>query len=364
MLTRIFLDNFRAFVNFEFRPERMTLLLGDNGTGKTSLFDALAILTDVIVRGARVGELLWGTRTIWDRRDVQRFELDVQGPAGFYRYTLEVVHPGDSTKTPSIRSETVTLDGKYLHRYSDGQVQVFKDDDLAGPQFPFGSEQSILGNLGPAGSKLGWFKQFVAGIRLLQLNPFIESVEGVSKQGNRYLARNGANFPSFFQYINDELPDARAALETELRRVFPGFRNMFFRQVGPVEKVLFFDFGADAAGKREFTIRHLSEGQRTLAMLYSVLFGLVGNSTMVGFDEPDNFVSLPEIQPWLQRLHDVIDEKAGQAMVISHHPEVIDYLGIKSAWRLERDTGPVRTSRLEMDASSGLRPSEILVRGG
>jgi hypothetical protein len=51
-------------------------------------------------------------------------------------------------------------------------------------------------------------------------------------------------------------------------------------------------------------------------------------------------------------------------MVISHHPEVIDYLGLESARRFERTTGPARLSRLEMDLSGGLRPSEIIVRGG
>ena len=41
MLKRIYIDNFRCFVNFEYKPERKQLLLGANGSGKSSLLDAI-----------------------------------------------------------------------------------------------------------------------------------------------------------------------------------------------------------------------------------------------------------------------------------------------------------------------------------
>src|SRR5262245_60465425 len=52
MLKRIFADNFRALVNFELRPNHLSLLLGGNGSGKTSVFDVLGSLRDLIVLGA------------------------------------------------------------------------------------------------------------------------------------------------------------------------------------------------------------------------------------------------------------------------------------------------------------------------
>ena len=41
MLKRIYIDNFRCFVNFEYKPERKQLLLGANGSGKSSLLNAI-----------------------------------------------------------------------------------------------------------------------------------------------------------------------------------------------------------------------------------------------------------------------------------------------------------------------------------
>ncbi len=44
----------------------------------------------------------------------------------------------------------------------------------------------------------------------------------------------------------------------------------------------------------------LSDGQRVLFGLYAVLHYAMHEETTVSFDEPDNFVSLREIDPWLQ----------------------------------------------------------------
>src|SRR3954452_19516826 len=147
MLKRIFADNFRALVNFEFRPGHLSLLLGDNGSGKTTVFDVLGNLRDLIVLGRPASEMFSYTRTRWETREVQRFEIDVQSNDGTYRYALEIQHPEEAPAKPFIRSEHVTLDGAVLYRFSAGEVQLYRDDQSAGPVFPFRPEQSFLPNL-------------------------------------------------------------------------------------------------------------------------------------------------------------------------------------------------------------------------
>ncbi|MEW6349418.1 MAG: AAA family ATPase [Thermodesulfobacteriota bacterium] len=41
MIKRIYIDNFRCMVNFELALGPMNLLLGNNGTGKSTVFDVL-----------------------------------------------------------------------------------------------------------------------------------------------------------------------------------------------------------------------------------------------------------------------------------------------------------------------------------
>lgn len=364
MLKRIFADNFRALVNFEFRPSDLSLLLGGNGSGKTSVFDVLGRLRDLIVLGRPASELFSYTRTRWETRDVQRFELDLQNQDGAYHYALEIQHPAESLGKPFIRSETVTFDGRLLYRFSAGEVQLFRDDQSTGPVFPFRPEQSFLPNIDPSGGKqmtrLGGFREFVTGLWIGQPNPF--ALESSTHQDQVFLARNGSNFASFFSYLNSERPEARTDLEGRLRDAFPGFRNFLFRRVWDA-KLLLAAFTDEEERTVEYNLLELSEGQRVLAFLYAAACGLVSPGAVLCFDEPDNFVALSEIQPWLQILRDTLEMRGGQAMIISHHPEVMDYLALDSLWRFERPTGPVIVRPLEADAASPLKLSELVARG-
>jgi predicted ATPase len=362
VLKRLFADNFRGLVNFEFRPGQLSLLLGHNGSGKTTVFNALGALSDLIVRGESASSLFAYTLTKWEKRDVQRFELDMTQDGGTYHYALEVEHPQKTPGTAVIRNETVSLDGSALYRFSDGEVHLTYDDGSPGPVFPFRRDQSFLTNI-EAGraertARLGRFRECMERLRIYQPNPF--AMELFSRQDQRFLARNGGNLPQFFDYLNDERPEVRTELERRLGDAVPGFRNFLFKRVGDA-KALMASLG-DAGQSAEFTLAELSEGQRVLAVLYAVACGLVQNGSLLCFDEPDNFVSLPEIQTWLQTLRDAVDEHQGQALVISHHPEVIDYLALDSVWRFERTVGPVMLRPLERGDESELKLSELIAR--
>jgi hypothetical protein len=51
--------------------------------------------------------------------------------------------------------------------------------------------------------------------------------------------------------------------------------------------------------------------------------------------------------------------------MLSHHPEVIDYLAPDQVWLLKRDAeGPTRISELRLNRDSGQRASEWLLLDG
>lgn len=51
MLTRLYCDNYKCLVNFEFRPEATQLLMGRNGAGKSTVFEVLELIRDFAARG-------------------------------------------------------------------------------------------------------------------------------------------------------------------------------------------------------------------------------------------------------------------------------------------------------------------------
>ncbi len=82
-------------------------------------------------------------------------------------------------------------------------------------------------------------------------------------------------------------------------------------------------------------------------------------------DEPDNYVPLREIQPWLMTLVDVCEETSSKAIICSHHPEVIDYLGPTQGRILQRNAAGAMTA-LKVNLPSvgpALKLSELLARG-
>jgi hypothetical protein len=97
---------------------------------------------------------------------------------------------------------------------------------------------------------------------------------------------------------------------------------------------------------------------------YSLLVGLENQGFTILIDEPENHVALAEIQPWLMDLRDACGEGFPQAVLISHHPELIDYLGAESGRWIERDAlGPSRVKKLPEHTDGSLSLSELIARG-
>ncbi|NCO53595.1 MAG: ATP-binding protein, partial [Deltaproteobacteria bacterium] len=99
-------------------------------------------------------------------------------------------------------------------------------------------------------------------------------------------------------------------------------------------------------------------------VLYSLLLCLKDLDHTIFLDEPENYISLPEIQPWVMALSDACAEGFDQAVLISHHPELIDYLGAECGKWMERGPlGPARVKKLPEKLDDVLKLSEQIARG-
>ena len=75
------------------------MILGANGSGKSSMFEALVALREFLVEGGSVSEIFPPrTLTRWDLRNVQTFELTVKRDDDEYTYRVEVEHDRFNTK--------------------------------------------------------------------------------------------------------------------------------------------------------------------------------------------------------------------------------------------------------------------------
>lgn len=118
-------------------------------------------------------------------------------------------------------------------------------------------------------------------------------------------------------------PDTYNSLVNSLKSINPNFTKIRL-SVEQYAKYLIFDYKYKDI-VCSYKLSDLSDGERMLFALYMLLYGYIKRGYTVLLDEPDNYISLKEIQPWCMDLEDVIEE-SGQCLIISHHPEIIDYM--------------------------------------
>ena len=88
------------------------------------------------------------------------------------------------------------------------------------------------------------------------------------------------------------------------------------------------------------------------------------NHHLVIFDEPDNFVALRELQPWLGFLEDQLEQSQGQVFLISHHPELLNQLATEHGVVFRRlDSGWVKAEPFLAKRDGDLSPAELVARG-
>jgi hypothetical protein len=341
--------------------------MGRNGTGK-STFGEVLMRVQTLLFGQSKTDDLFGIETLtrWQQVPRQRFELDVTGPAGLYQYKLTIEHHNTAgTDAPRTRvvGETLALDAKPLFRFEDGLVHLFHDDHSAGPEYPFDWGRSALSTIGPRpdNQKLTWFGQWFRGLAVIKPDP--QQITGLAERDDFILFVNASNYPAWYHAVSTADKRRDQLLHDTLADVLPGFEALNFEHAGPGRYWLRADFGG-AARQLRLYFGELSDGQRALIILYSILHFLLGQGRTVFLDEPDNFVSLDEIQPWLLSATDMVDDGQGQLVLVSHHPEIFDEWAIGHGLVTERDgCGPVQIRKYSQASDTGLTPGESVARG-
>ncbi len=364
MIRRIAIDNYRCFTNFEFEPGRVNLLLGANGTGKSSFLDAITGLVDLIRQGEEIGEAFpTSALTRWDKRDLQRFELEVEGNGGRYRYVLVVRHDRKRERA-EIERERVTFEGKTLFAFEESTVHLHRNDGSKGTEFPARGSRSFLAQIEDRAETrtLMWFLDYLTEVWTLRLD--VSNIMGISAEEEQSLAQDGSNFGSWYRDFAQEHPERLAPLWDALKTAIPGFEVLRLTSAGGRGRIRDLMVKMLAGGVTyDLEIEELSDGQRGLLVLYTLLEGFDPSTGCLLLDEPEAHVGLGEIQPWLVALDERMGDQ-GQVFVASHHPEVVDYLAASEPFLFERpDAGPARARPAEFDRECGLTASEQLARG-
>ncbi|MGA3018284.1 MAG: AAA family ATPase [Bryobacteraceae bacterium] len=363
MLKRVYIDNYRTFVNFELTLGPQQLILGLNGSGKSTLLEVLRAVKN-LVTGHGDPETLFppSSRTRWQTLQQQTFELDIEIGES-YSFRLELDSWGSPAKT-RIRRELVTCNGRTVFEFVEGEVHVF--DDHFEPVVTYRSDwfRSVLASVlsWTDDTRLVRFRNWVEMLHCLQLNP--HAMSGETGREEPEPTRYMSNFASWYRHMAQERGGSVSTLQHQLQQIIPGFYALNLRSAGGNLRTLEVVLTDQSSPPTtiSFTFDELSDGQRILICLYALLNFVVEGGACLFLDEPENYLALPEIQPWLMELRGRIEDRGGQVILISHHPEIIDYLAPELGLVFERvGVGPVRVRNYE--PHEVLSPSEQIARG-
>lgn len=370
MIKRIYIDNYKCFVNFELRFADLTLLAGQNGSGKTGVLDVIYAVRSLLEGKARItdtGIFPLSSLTRWQSRDTQTIEIEVRLADDEFVYRLEVEHARRERRA-RILLETLTSNGGPLFTFQMGEVQLYKDDHSLGSGFGSDWRESALARVVPIdkNTRLTRFLDFFRAILLCGPNPTTFAREASGEENA--LSRDGQNFVGWYRQLVQERQHLVAQHTKAMQQAIAGLHGFRLERVGIDTRALVGVFGDDVEAP-ELGFHEMSDGQRVLMLLYSLTTLTAHQGHVLMVDEPVNYVGLREIQPWLVTLADACGTAFPQAVLCSHHPEVIDYLGPEHGVLLWRDGfGPARCEELikglkDWNKDESLELSELMARG-
>jgi len=367
MLKRIYIDNFRCFVNFEYKPERKQLLLGANGSGKSSLLDAIRAVQGFVCEDGLdhfAQSTFKNGKTPWLNLPRQVFEIEAELEGRQYVYRLEI--QGETVPFAKVLLESLKVDGNPVIEHSEGAALLFPDDPSS-PEIRLGrdnSQSSILGSLRGFRKEAKTFVDWLSSdLICLIINPF--AMRGIGKITGRLRPAIDMNDIADW-YMSQTSNDIEGVfqLRASLQEAINGLASLNFKQLQPLGSGdLTISFNR-IDGYPSYRLMELSEGQRCLVALYMILHFLIAKGKTVFLDEPDNFLSLREIQPWLLAAEDAVEESKGQLILISHHPEILNYWAREYGLLFSREeNGHTRIKPYREVADTGLDPAETIARG-
>ncbi len=379
MITRIYIDNYKCFSNFEYQPGKNQLLLGTNGTGKSSVFAVLAKLHALVVDGHTASEefpLNTLTRSRAQDEPVQSFELAVAGNGGVYEYSLRL-RQGDKDGDCRVGEERLSFrpDGESAARtlfWRDLDVgRLYADSFKEGPEVRLDWTRSGLPWVYERkdNTRLTWFKERLRRVLCLQINP--ANMLARSEKEEATPTTDLGNYASWYRHFSQEYASLVFPLVEHLKGVFGDeFVSLVLTKEGETTRLLLAEFATSGGSPVRYRLDELSDGQRALLALYTVAvyarhMGEAGSPGItVCVDEPENYVALREVQPWILEMDDITMETNAQVLIASHHPEFINYYARTDAVRFSRDgSGPVRVAPFVALEDDPLLPSETVARG-
>lgn len=313
VIRRFYVHNFRCLENFELPVAGLSsaLLIGKNGSGKSTVGLALEILQRIARGTNRVGDLVKPKDFARGRADVpMRFEIEVQLNGKPHEYILALESRNEFGEL-RVLEEKVRVDGKPVYTREVGPQ--YNQIDLELVALP------IL-QWKPIGGPVSMLRQWLA--HMLILRPIPSLILGDSNGETLEPSPQVTNLGAWFSGLLAFTPSAYAEIDAHLKQVMPDFKDIKNPVVGTDYRSLTIQFANDQ-GSVSLPFEDLSDGEKCFMICALVLAAKhASGSAFCFWDEPDNFLALSEVGDFALALRKAF-QSGSQFIATSHNAEVI-----------------------------------------
>ena len=363
MITSLYVDNYKTLVNFTIDFHNLSVLIGKNGSGKSSVLQVIKAVRSFVIDHKSINEAFSATTlSRWLMSDIQTIELSLRNDVHSYIYHVEIDFKREEG-VGRVKTEEVSCDGHVIFSEDHGHVTLYNDSYQAGPEILLDWNYSGVSMVAERRDNqlLSEFKQELDKVIVCSPRPY-----GIEPSSTRELNRPDYHFSylvSVYRYLLQAYPEKTETMNNELKKVLSTYLRAYMSGIGE-EKTLVFGFKAN--GKEiPIYVTEISEGELQLFILYLIALYYVKEGFMVFIDEPDNYISMNEIQPWCRMIEECLEtDGGGQCVMISHHREVLDYLAQSAGIWMSRNGNPSSRIIDPPIISEAMSYSDMILYGG
>ena len=361
-IVSIKIKNYRLFENIEITDiPALCVIIGANGTGKSTLFDVFGFLRDALTNNIRQAlQIRGGFNEVVTRgkekEDIEielKFRMKILETERLVTYSLII---GQDKKRPIIKREILRYkrgeQGKPFHfldfKKGKGYAIVNEENVEKADEELEREEQQLESNDILAIKGLGQFQRFKAAsaFRSLIENWHVSDFHISDARGSKdalyaeHLSATGDNMAVVAQYIYQEHPEIFNQILQRMQARVPGISKVEAKNTEDGRLILKFQ---DQAFKDPFIDRYVSDGTMKMFAYLILLFDPKPHPLLC-VEEPEN-----QLYPTL--LHELAEEfasyahRGGQVFVSTHSPDFLNAVPLDSIFWLVKEQGVTKIQK-------------------
>jgi len=323
MLKRLYVHNYKCLQNFELKLNGLNsvFLLGKNGSGKTTIFDAIEIFQQIGRGVTLLKDLIDETSFSFGNKHLPiEFELEVEIDKKNFEYKFSVEFP-EGFVYPRIKNESLFVNNKALFQRKGGQTSVNDASHFSLDWHHIGLPLiSIRSDDDPQAIFRDWLKNIII------LSPFPRGFNNLSKSESAMVLREANNVIDWARWLLSSNPSLYMEMFNFLKFPMPDLQVFKFEVLGRDDRGLTFTF-KDNNRNFDVDFSQLSDGEKIFFLGATVIVAHKNNSTALClWDEPNNFVGLKELNHFIAAFRKSFEALGSKAQLIltSHNERVVN----------------------------------------